>query len=127
MVKQLYCHTNGYMKGTEIRFATKGKYYEITGECIDYYEIIDDEGDTHSFDKDSFQQWFKLAYEDGEIEEAIGEDNLKNIQEIIEMQYKVLAKTDNILLDNHFKLNKDFKKRVFENIEFLMSVKEMLK
>lgn len=49
-----------------------------------------------------------------------------DIQEIISMQYKVLATTDRLLDANGKELDKDFRRRVFENIEYLQKVEKVI-
>jgi hypothetical protein len=47
-------------------------------------------------------------------------------KEIVDMQFKVLARVDKMLLDNNVEIDSDFKKRVFENIKYIEEIERLI-
>ncbi|MBM7598198.1 hypothetical protein JOC34_000555 [Virgibacillus halotolerans] len=50
-----------------------------------------------------------------------------DIKEIMEMQFKVLAVTDSKLEENNMSADKEFKERVFDNIQYLRRMEKWIK
>lgn len=50
-----------------------------------------------------------------------------DIDELVKMQYKIFATIHIKLKDNDMMLDENFKKRVFENIEYMREIEQLLK
>jgi len=51
---------------------------------------------------------------------------MEEAQLIINLQYKVLSMTHELLINYGLELDKDFKKRVFKNIEHIKNIEKAL-
>jgi len=116
MNKRILCIKDGYYNiPNGERFCTEDRHYDIISEDNLVFQIIDDNGEIHAFNKIGDQEWF-----------AYGEQ--KQINNLLELKRNIssMAKKYNMSLDDELSLIKLIESERDRLYEIQKSVKEII-